>query len=108
MGCGGCFGFERKGKMPARPTRRLGNHISRELLLPDEVEEESDDCSYNGDVTEAGNGDDGELKSPVKRSEDIILYRIQNGLICREVPVKETNRVNRTEVKCGFCIKFYS
>lgn len=106
MGCCGCFGFSftKKTKKVLRPETRLGNHTSQELLLNEELEEEEeeeDDGSYNGDVTDTGNDDDDELPSPTKRSEEIILYRTQNGLICREFPVKETHVVVRSEVLHG-------
>ncbi|KAK2987759.1 hypothetical protein RJ640_016354, partial [Escallonia rubra] len=102
MGCCGCFGFSfaRKPKMPLRPNMHMGNHVSEELLLNDELEDD-DDCSYNGDATDTGNGEECELRTPTKRSEEIILYRTQNGLICREIPVKETHKVTRTEDEDG-------
>lgn len=78
----------------------MGNHTSQELLLDEELED-LDDCSYNGDFTETGHGDDGERKSPTKRSEEIILYRTQRGLICRQFPVKETHQLIRSEVTTG-------
>lgn len=99
MGCCGCFGFcfARKPKRVGRPNLGLSNNCSQESLLYEEGEEE-DGCSYNGDVTDTGNGDDGEYRSPVKRSEEILMYRAQNGLVCREIPVKETHKVIRDEV----------
>lgn len=108
MGCCGCFGFSlaKRSKKMTRPTVPYGNRLSHELLLDEDIEED-EDCSYNGDMTDAsddgdvtdsGNGDDGELPVTIKRSEDIILYRTQNGLICREFPVKETRTVIRSEV----------
>lgn len=98
MGCCGCFGFS----SPRKPRRGagMGNHTSQELLLDEELED-LDDCSYNGDFTETGHGDDGERKSPTKRSEEIILYRTQRGLICRQFPVKETHQLIRSEVTTG-------
>lgn len=107
MGCCGCFGFSfaKKHKKSLRPNRHLGNHISQELLLNEEVEDddEDEDCSYNGDVTDTGfgNGDYGEFQNPAKRSEEILIYRTQNGLICREFPVKETHIVVRSEDENG-------
>ncbi|KAL8092377.1 serine/threonine-protein kinase GRIK1-like isoform X1 [Apium graveolens] len=111
MGCCGCFGFSlaKRSKKMSRPTVPYGNRLSHELLLNEDVEED-DDCSYNGDitdnyddggVTDTGNEDDGEFPVTVKRSEDIILYRTQNGLICREFPVKETRTVIRSEDEDG-------
>ena len=100
MGCCGCFGFAsaRKPKRSVWPNLVTQNRISQELLLNKELEDDFD-CSYDGDVTDIGNIDDGESRTPRKRSEEILLYRIQRGLICRECPVKETHKVIRSEVK---------
>ncbi|KAL3530583.1 hypothetical protein ACH5RR_009905 [Cinchona calisaya] len=99
MGCFGCFGFSfaKEPKKGVRCGRGFGN---KELLL-DEEPKEGDDEFYNGDVTDTGNGDDVEFQSPVRRSEEILKYRIQNALICREVPVKETHRLVRSEDENG-------
>lgn len=108
MGCCGCFGFS-SSKKPRKWRRRdagMGNHGSRELLLDEELED-VDDCSNNGDLTDTGHGDDGEIKSPTKRSEEIILYRTQHGLICREFPVKETHKLIRSEVSIGVRLRSY-
>lgn len=104
MGCCGCFGlsFSRKPKRSGRPNRGLVNNVSQEFLLVEEDEdEEEEDGLENGGLTDTGNRDDGEYQSPVKRSEEILKYRIQNGLICREIPVKETNRLVRSEVSAS-------
>ncbi|KAI5666239.1 hypothetical protein M9H77_16092 [Catharanthus roseus] len=104
MGCCGCFGlsFSRKPKRSGRPNRGLVNNVSQEFLLVEEDEdEEEEDGLENGGLTDTGNRDDGEYQSPVKRSEEILKYRIQNGLICREIPVKETNRLVRSEDENG-------
>ncbi|XP_031112408.1 serine/threonine-protein kinase GRIK2 [Ipomoea triloba] len=120
MGCCGCFGFSflfsRKPKNGSRSSRGLGlsTHPSQEPLLDEDVEEdvEEDDVgSYNGDDgsdtgngddgTDTGNGDDGEYRSPVRRSEDILISRAQNGFSCREFPVKETHRLVRSEDENG-------
>lgn len=120
MGCCGCFGFSflfsRKPKNGSRSSRGLGlsAHPSQEPLLDEDVEEdvEEDDVgSYNGDDgsdsgngddgTDTGNGDDGEYRSPVRRSEDILISRAENGFSCREFPVKETHRLVRSEVITG-------
>ncbi|KAK9079084.1 hypothetical protein SSX86_000754 [Deinandra increscens subsp. villosa] len=113
MCCCGCFGlsFEEKEKKTRRNFHTEG-HISEELLLNDEVEdeeeaeeeeedEEEDNCSYGDDISETEKGDHEEFRNPSKRSEDILLYRTQNGLICREFPVKETHKVVRTEDENG-------
>lgn len=102
MGCCGCFGFTRKPRPRRLVTTNLGsnNHLSQELLLDDDIED-ADDGSYNGDATNTMNGDDGELQSRAKRSEEILRFRTQNGIICREFPVKETHKVIRTEDEDG-------
>ncbi|GAA0176206.1 non-receptor serine/threonine protein kinase [Lithospermum erythrorhizon] len=106
----GCFGFGSFGKhRKATPVRSLGNHrvaTSQELLL-DEEEEDEEEGSYNGDatdtgdVTDTGKEDDNEFRSPVKRSEEILKARILNGMICREIPVKETHELIRSEDEDG-------
>lgn len=111
MGCCGCFGlsFSRKPKTKLeRSNKGFVNHVSQEFLLDreEEEEEEEEDGLENGELTDsgdgdaidAGNGDEGEYQSPIKRSEEILMYRIQNGLICREIPVKETSVLIRSEV----------
>ncbi|KAL6508818.1 Serine/threonine-protein kinase grik2 [Orobanche hederae] len=103
MGCFSCFGisFSRKPKKATGPCRGMVNNTSRELLLDDDMEDE-EDGSYNGDMTDTGNnGDDSDFVSPRKRSEEILMYRLQHGLICRESPVKETHIVIRSEDKDG-------
>ncbi|XP_048324389.2 serine/threonine-protein kinase GRIK2 isoform X4 [Ziziphus jujuba] len=94
-----CFGFTRKPKHLRRPAG-FNNRLSQELLLDDDIEDE-DDCSYNGEVTSTGNGDESESQSRTKRSEEILHYRVQNGMICRQFPVKETHKVVRTEDENG-------
>ncbi|XP_027179699.1 serine/threonine-protein kinase GRIK2 isoform X2 [Coffea eugenioides] len=99
MGCCGCFGFSfaKKPKKVVRP-RVFGNYTSEESLLDQEMEVEDGEFD-NGDDT--GNGDDSDLQSPVRRSEEILNYRLQNSLICREVPVKETHKLVRSEDENG-------
>nr|XP_027086368.1 serine/threonine-protein kinase GRIK2-like [Coffea arabica] len=101
MGCCGCFGFSfaKKPKKVVRP-RVFGNYTSEESLLDQEMEVEDGEFD-NGDVTDTGNGDDSDLQSPVRRSEEILKYRLQNSLICREVPVKETHKLVRSEDENG-------
>uniref|UniRef100_M1AEB7 non-specific serine/threonine protein kinase n=1 Tax=Solanum tuberosum TaxID=4113 RepID=M1AEB7_SOLTU len=103
MGCCGCFGFSfaRKPKKVIRPNRGYGNNWSHEPLLQQEVEEVEDDGFDSGDIIDTGTEDDEVCHSPVKRSEEILMERAQNGLICREIPVKETHKVVRTEDEDG-------
>lgn len=111
MGCCGCFGFSftRKQKPTTRPKMQYENHITQELLLNDEVdddeeedeEEEDDNISYGEDMSDAEKGDHLEFRNPSLRSQEILVYRTQNGLICREFPVKETHKVVRSEDENG-------
>lgn len=97
MGCCGCFGFVRKPESLSRPGSGSTNCLSQEFLLEEDIEE-VDDRSYNGEVSDTAHGDDGELQSRVQRSEEILMLRTQNGMICREFPVKETHKLIRSEV----------
>ncbi|GER57707.1 kinase family protein [Striga asiatica] len=109
MGCFGCFGFSfsRKPKKVVGPSRGImvNNNASHEYLLDDDVEDDDDDeggSSYNGDnMTDTGNGEDCDFMSPRKKSEEILMNRLQQGLICREFPVKETHAVIRSEDEDG-------
>ncbi|XP_010906492.1 serine/threonine-protein kinase GRIK1 isoform X2 [Elaeis guineensis] len=94
MDCCGCFGFLRKPRRFPISFRGSGNRFSQELLLPDNIED-ADGISYSGDSI---NATDSGMHRSVKRSEEILLSRAQNGLICREVPVKETWKVKLSEV----------
>lgn len=100
MGCCGCFGFVRKPKSLSRPGSGSTNCLSQEFLLEEDMEE-VDDRSYNGEVSDTAHGDDGELQSRVQRSEEILMLRTQNGMICREFPVKETHKLIRSEDENG-------
>ncbi|KAL7153836.1 hypothetical protein ABFS83_04G195300 [Erythranthe nasuta] len=103
MGCCWCFGFSfaRKPKKVMRSNRGMSNNPSQEFLLDDDVEDDDGDDYYNGDMSDTGNGDEYDFKSPTKRSEEILKYRLQHGLICRESPVKETYTVIRSEDEDG-------
>ncbi|KAL8496682.1 hypothetical protein ACS0TY_020389 [Phlomoides rotata] len=107
MGCCGCFGFSfgRKQKKAMRPCRRMDNNVSQELLLDDDVEDEDEDEDEDGfynDMTDTGNGDEYDYQSPTKRSEEILMYRLRHGFICREFPVKETSILLRSEDEHGY------
>lgn len=95
MGCCSCFGFIRK---TSRQNAKLGinNNLSQELLLDEDIED--DDGSYNGEVTSTSSGDDSEVISRANRSEDILKLKAENGMVCRQFPVKETHKAVRTEV----------
>lgn len=101
MGCCNCFGFSfrSKSKRGVRTSNCYHDQTSQHLLLDEDVEEDVEedegDYSPNGDATDTGNDDD--FQSMVKRAEEIIHYRIQKGLHCREFPVKDTYRLIRSE-----------
>nr|AMP82898.1 rep-interacting kinase 2 [Catalpa bungei] len=100
MGCCGCFGFSfaRKLKKVVRPIRGVGNNPSQEFLLDNDVDDDGDDFYYPTDI---GNEDESDFQSPRKKSEEILMYRMQNGLICRKFPVKETHSALRSEDENG-------
>ncbi|CAN6303820.1 unnamed protein product [Urochloa humidicola] len=54
-------------------------------------------CDRDGNDYLDGNDD----VPPTKSSEDIIKSRAQNGFTCREIPVKETNKVFRSKDEDG-------
>ncbi|PWA68900.1 protein kinase, ATP binding site [Artemisia annua] len=78
IGCCGCFGFSfaKKHKKDLRPRVEGGNHV-----LQGEDHEE--------------------FRDPRKSSQEILEYRTENGMICREFPVKETHKVIRSEDEDG-------
>ncbi|OVA18100.1 Protein kinase domain [Macleaya cordata] len=100
MGCCSCFGFTKKPKRSLRPSLVSGSKISQEFLLNDNLED-SDIDLYNGETNNILHGSSGELRSRAKSSEEILSLRAQNGMICREVPVKETRQLIRSEDENG-------
>ncbi|GAB2285098.1 Glutamate receptor ionotropic, kainate 1 [Dionaea muscipula] len=89
MGCCGCFGFSRRPRLTMRP-----NEEETEI-------EDDDDHSYNGEATKITDGDEVETPNSMQRSEGILMSRTQNGLICRQFPVKETHKLVRSEDENG-------
>lgn len=100
MGCCSCFGFTWKPKRKTRPIPGRNHNLSRELLLDEEIDDE-DNGSYNGEITDTAYGEDSELPNRVKHSEEILRFREQNGTICRQFPVKETQKLIRSEDEDG-------
>ncbi|KAG2546473.1 serine/threonine-protein kinase GRIK1-like [Panicum virgatum] len=128
IGCCSCFSFLRKPSASVPQPRDADGTFSEELLKRQSAEDpyesfytgdDPDLTLYNGDnldgsfshgddpdrclYDEGGNdypdgSDDG---PPRKSSEDIIQSRAQNGFACREIPVKETNKVFRSEDENG-------
>lgn len=88
MGCFGCFGCSERSRQSPNPY-------------------DDDSYSNDGDETSNAGGEDEEGEEEVeeqsrsKRSEEILKCKLQNGLICRQFPVKETNKLIRGEV-CDF------
>ncbi|KAL0735241.1 hypothetical protein Bca4012_011451 [Brassica carinata] len=91
MGCFGCFGTSTR-------TRQSP---------PEAYDDDAYSYSCDSDVTSIVRGEDEEddeeveQKSRSQRSEEILKYRLDNGLICRQVPVKETNELIRGEDEDG-------
>jgi serine/threonine protein kinase len=101
MGCCSCFGFTRKRK-PAKPSSGFNNRLSQELLLEGGGDTEDDDnCSSNDDLINSDQCEESEPQTRTKRSEDILHIRAENGMICRQCPVKETHRLVRAEDEYG-------
>ena len=42
------------------------------------------------------------------RSEDILNFRAKNGMVCRPFPVKETCKLDRSEVSMGVAFLFFA
>ncbi|KAE8711339.1 Serine/threonine-protein kinase GRIK1 [Hibiscus syriacus] len=93
--CCGCFGYTTKPKQP-RPVGR-SNYLD---LLDLEIEED-DGCSYKDNEASTSHVDEVEPRSRAKHSEEILRFRINNGLICRQFVVKETNKIIRSEDENG-------
>lgn len=95
MGCCNCFGFiRRRSRRRAKPAVNNNDHdLSQELLLDDDTDDDEERFYAN-----ALSGDGSEVQNRPKRSEDILNMRVENGLICRQFPVKETDVVFRSEV----------
>jgi hypothetical protein len=91
-----CFGFIKR-RNPQQVTPAIYNStLSQGLLLDSDFDDE--DSFFNDEITNCSSGDDNEEKIRPKRSEDILDFRVENGMICRQFPVKETHKVVRTEV----------
>lgn len=125
IGCCSCFSFLRKPSVPVRQPWDSDGMLSEDLLKRQSAEDpdgsfytgdDPDTSFYNGDDLDRSfyNGDDPDRSfydrddtdypdanddgPPRKSSEDIIRSRAQSGFACREIPVKETKKVFRSEV----------
>ncbi|XP_045827994.1 serine/threonine-protein kinase GRIK1-like isoform X1 [Trifolium pratense] len=94
-----CFGFLKK-RNPRKVTPTIYNsNLSHELLLDTDFDDE--DSFFNDEIINNTSGDDEEEQSRPKRSEEILVFRVENGMICRQFPVKETHKIDRTEDENG-------
>ncbi|CAJ2654398.1 unnamed protein product [Trifolium pratense] len=94
-----CFGFL-KQRNPRKVTPTIYNsNLSHELLLDTDFDDE--DSFFNDEIINNTSGDDEEEQSRPKRSEEILVFRVENGMICRQFPVKETHKIDRTEDENG-------
>jgi calcium/calmodulin-dependent protein kinase kinase 1 len=125
IGCCSCFSFLRKPSVPVRQHQDADGMLSEDLLKRQSAEDpdgsfytgdDPDVSFYNGDDLDRSfyNGDDPDRSfydrddtdyiegsddgPPRKSSEDIVQLRTQNGFACREISVKETKKVFRSEV----------
>ncbi|XP_043706636.1 serine/threonine-protein kinase GRIK2-like isoform X2 [Telopea speciosissima] len=102
MGCCSCFGFIRKPGRSLRPPACSGIRFSQQFLLDGNLEDGyANGYMFNGESTYLSHGGEDELPCHSKRSEEILLLRLQSGKICREFPVKETHHLVRTEDENG-------
>jgi len=100
MGCCSCFGFIRTpNRQRQRSKPAINNNLSQEPLLDvdDDIEDEEGEDLYNDEVSNSS-GDDADEETRPKRSEDILNFRVENGMVCRQFPVKDTHKVVRMEV----------
>ncbi|WJX50250.1 Glutamate receptor ionotropic, kainate 1 [Trifolium repens] len=97
-----CFGFLKR-RNPRKNTHIIYNsNLSRELLIDSDFDDDNDEDSFfNDENVNNSSGDDEEEQSRPKRSEEILDFRVENGMICRQFPVKETHKIDRTEDENG-------
>ncbi|ONM15454.1 Serine/threonine-protein kinase GRIK1 [Zea mays] len=122
IGCCCCFSFLRKPSVPVCEHQDADGMLTEDLLKRQSAEDHDgsfytgddpgddlDRSFYNGDDHDRSFYDrddsdylDGSDDGPSRKSsEDIIQLRAQNGFACREVPVKETKKVFRSEDENG-------
>ncbi|XP_052734277.1 serine/threonine-protein kinase GRIK2 isoform X2 [Vigna angularis] len=103
MGCCSCFGFIRtpnRQRQSSKPA--INNNLYQEPLLDvdDDIEDEEGDHLYNDEVNNTS-GDDAEEETRPKKSEEILNLRVENDMVCRQFPVKDTHKVVRMEDENG-------
>ncbi|QCD88212.1 calcium/calmodulin-dependent protein kinase kinase [Vigna unguiculata] len=103
MGCCSCFGFIRtSNRQRQRSKPAINNNLYQEPLLDvdDDIEDEEGEHLYNDEVGNTSGDDAGEETRP-KRSEEILNMRVENDMVCRQFPVKDTHKVVRMEDENG-------
>ncbi|XP_010535596.1 PREDICTED: serine/threonine-protein kinase GRIK2 [Tarenaya hassleriana] len=99
MGCFGCLGCSRRTRRSSKPYMNKNHGLSQDLLIDDHLRDYDD--TYSCDSDETSNAQEVEQQNRSKRSEEILKFRLNNGLICRQCPVKETNKLIRGEDENG-------
>lgn len=101
MGCCGCFGFLRKPSKLQNPymipdsSSNLGDNLLDDSMCFD------NGSFYNngGDSDFLADADENGVQRPtIRRSEEVLQQWAESGLICRQVPVKETHTATLSEV----------
>ncbi|CAN1171920.1 Serine/threonine-protein kinase GRIK2 [Linum perenne] len=100
LGCCSCFGFIRRTKQKPKHVPVKNHTLSQEFLLDEEIDDE-DAGSYNGEITDSVYGEDAMIQCCTNRSEEILRCKEQNGMVCRQCPVKETHTLVRSEDENG-------
>ncbi|KAE8733106.1 Serine/threonine-protein kinase GRIK2 [Hibiscus syriacus] len=95
--CCGCFGYTTKSK---HSEEILSRSDYLDFLLDSEIEED-DGCSYKDNAASTSHVDEVEPRSRAKHSEEILRFRVNNGLICRQFVVKETKKIIPSEDENG-------
>ncbi|XP_010520363.1 PREDICTED: serine/threonine-protein kinase GRIK2 [Tarenaya hassleriana] len=102
MGCFGCFGYSRRTRQSSKTHLSKNRGFSRDRLI-DDVPYYDDLYSCDSDETSNAQEEEEEMEQQnrSKRSEEILKFKLNNGLICRQFPVKETNKLIRGEDENG-------
>ncbi|KAJ3700815.1 hypothetical protein LUZ61_004520 [Rhynchospora tenuis] len=104
MGCCGCFGFLRKPSKLQNPymvpdsSSNLGDNLLQDSMyfVDGSFYNNGADSDFLPDTDE-----NGVQRPTIRRSEEILQQRAESGLICRDVPVKETHTATFSEDENG-------
>ncbi|CAN1182330.1 Serine/threonine-protein kinase GRIK2 [Linum perenne] len=100
IGCCSCFGLIKRTKRKSMHIPVRHHNLSQELLLDEDVDGD-DNWSYNGEITDSVYGEDQMMPCSANRSEEIMKVKQENGMVCRQFPVKETHILIRSEDEYG-------